>query len=138
MATDRPVHVEAVPRKRLWFGLTTAAVAWLTAGFIDLLIVWHVCGYSAAYGMNRAHCGRARPGFRDYGDAVPDRLGGGHHVVSKLADAFASRASARLQAPRTAREFMALVGVFISVTLGVGIVWLSIPPLLIQLCVRAK
>jgi hypothetical protein len=33
---------------------------------------------------------------------------------------------------------MALLGVIISVTLGMGIIWLSIPPLMIQLCERAK
>ncbi len=36
------------------------------------------------------------------------------------------------------REFMALLGVIISVTLGAGIVWLALPPLMIELCVRAK
>jgi hypothetical protein len=36
------------------------------------------------------------------------------------------------------REFMALLGVFVSLTLGMGVLWLSIPPLIIQLCLRAK
>jgi hypothetical protein len=36
------------------------------------------------------------------------------------------------------REFMALLGVFVSVTLGMGVLWLSIPPLVLELCMRAK
>ncbi len=35
-------------------------------------------------------------------------------------------------------EFMALMGFFISFTLGVGIVWLSLPPLILELCGRAR
>ena len=36
------------------------------------------------------------------------------------------------------REFMALLGVFVSITLGMGVLWLSIPPLVIELCMRAR
>jgi divalent metal cation (Fe/Co/Zn/Cd) transporter len=44
-----------------------------------------------------------------------------------------------LEAPAVdRREFMALLGVIVSVTLGMGIVWLALPPLFIELCWRAK
>jgi hypothetical protein len=36
------------------------------------------------------------------------------------------------------REFMALMGFFMSITLGMGIVWLTIPPLFLELCGRAR
>jgi hypothetical protein len=36
------------------------------------------------------------------------------------------------------REFMALMGFFMSITLGMGIVWLTIPPLVLELCGRAR
>jgi len=36
------------------------------------------------------------------------------------------------------REFMAVLGVIISVTLGAGIVFLALAPLIVRLCVRAK
>lgn len=35
-------------------------------------------------------------------------------------------------------EYMALIGVFISITLGVGIVWLGIPLAILSLCVRTR
>lgn len=137
MATDRPVRVEAVPRKRLWFGMTTAAVAWLTAGFIDLLIVWHVCGYSAAYGMNRAHWDGRVLAFAITVMLFLIALAAG--ITSYRNWRTLSHHEHLLDSSATdPREFVALVGVIISVTLGVGIVWLLIPPLLIQLCVRAK
>ena len=39
---------------------------------------------------------------------------------------------------RGREEYMALIGVFVSFTLGVGIIWLGIPLAIIDLCVRAK
>ena len=36
------------------------------------------------------------------------------------------------------REFMALLGVIVSVTLGMGIIWLALPPLFLDLCWRAR
>jgi hypothetical protein len=36
------------------------------------------------------------------------------------------------------REFMALLGVFISLTLGVGLIWLTVPLFILNLCVRAR
>jgi hypothetical protein len=36
------------------------------------------------------------------------------------------------------REFMALLGVIISITLGMGIIWLALPPLFLDLCWRAR
>ena len=36
------------------------------------------------------------------------------------------------------REYLALLGVFMSVTLGIGIIWLGLPLLIISLCVRTR
>jgi len=137
MGTDRVANPGAVPPKRLWFGLTTAAVAWLAAGFIDLLIVWHVCGYSATYGVDRAHEDGRVLAFAITVVLFAIALAAG--VTSYRNWRAISRRPRMLEASATdPREFVALLGVIISLTLGVGIVWLSIPPLLIQLCVRAK
>jgi len=39
---------------------------------------------------------------------------------------------------RGREEYMALIGVFVSFTLGIGIIWLGIPLAMIDLCVRAR
>jgi hypothetical protein len=39
---------------------------------------------------------------------------------------------------RDREEFMALAGLFLSFTLGVGIVWLCVPLFLIQMCLRIR
>jgi len=36
------------------------------------------------------------------------------------------------------REFMALGGIIVSITLGMGIVWLALPPLFLDVCWRAR
>ena len=36
------------------------------------------------------------------------------------------------------QEFMALAGVFVSFTLGIGVLWLAVPLFMVQLCMRAK
>ena len=36
------------------------------------------------------------------------------------------------------KEFMAWAGLFISFTLGVGIVWLCLPLFILQMCIRAR
>jgi uncharacterized membrane protein YphA (DoxX/SURF4 family) len=36
------------------------------------------------------------------------------------------------------REYLALLGVFISITLGLGIIWLGIPLTILSLCVRTR
>jgi heme/copper-type cytochrome/quinol oxidase subunit 3 len=39
---------------------------------------------------------------------------------------------------RGRKEYMALAGVFISITLGIGIVWLSIPISVLNICARQR
>jgi hypothetical protein len=36
------------------------------------------------------------------------------------------------------KEFMSLAGLFISLTLGVGMVWLCLPLFILQMCARAR
>jgi hypothetical protein len=35
-------------------------------------------------------------------------------------------------------QFIALLGVIVTVTLGMGILWLAIPPLFLDICWRAR
>jgi hypothetical protein len=138
MATS-PTEIQPQPvaPSKLWFGLATAAAAWLALGFIDLMIVWQVCGYANEYGVDKVH-EYARvacfvisvvllvlafaAGFTSYRNFC---------AISRDNDLINASATDR-------REFMAVLGVIVSITLGAGIVWLALPPLMIELCVRAK
>jgi hypothetical protein len=141
MATEAILRKDAqLPRNsqaRLWFGLAATAVAWVGLGFSDILITWRACVHREQYG------GAA------YLPAV--------HIVYMVVAVFLfavavtagatsyrnwralSHGSSFLKAEATDREeFMALLGVIVSVTLGMGIVWLSLPPLLIELYARVR
>ncbi|MGH9739379.1 MAG: hypothetical protein ACRD4X_12470 [Candidatus Acidiferrales bacterium] len=137
MGTDTPIRSELVSPNRLWFGLIASAAAWLALGFIDLLIVWQVCGYSALYGVDKTH---------DFARALSFFISVVLFATALIAGIMSYRNWRALSLQRRfldasatdRREFMAVLGVIISVTLGLGIVWLSLPPLMLQLCVRAK
>ena len=130
-------QIADVPPTRLWFGLAGSAAAWLALGFIDLLIVWLECAYEEQYMQVTTH-----PGARTACFVLA--------VVSLAVAATAGitsfhnwRALSRDRRLLNAivdgrREFMAFVGVVISITLGMGIVWLSLPPLIIEFCARTK
>jgi hypothetical protein len=138
MATLPPeLHPQPVPQPRLWFGLATSVLAWLALGFIDLMIVWQVCGYASEYGVDRVHEYARIASFAIsvvlfviavYAGLVSYR---NFRAISRSRDVINANAADR-------REFMAMLGVIISVTLGAGIVWLALPPLIVQMCLRAK
>jgi hypothetical protein len=131
------VRQSTVSPSRLWFGLTAAAAAWVLLGLIDIIITWRTCVHQEQFGNASAH-----PGARIIYIAVAICL----FIVVLVAGTLSYRNWRRISSQRqlleaTAtdrREFMALLGVFVSVTLGVGVLWLSIPPLVIEFCLRAK
>ena len=122
---------------RLWFGLVASALAWLLLGAVDLLVVWNECAHQQVYSGEASH---AAPRIFSFALSIVLLLvavGGG--ITSYKSWRNLSHQQNLLESNATdRREFMALLGVIISITLGMGIVWLSIPPLLIQLCERAK
>jgi hypothetical protein len=137
MDIEDDVHQSTVPASHLWFGLTAAAIAWVLLGFIDILITWRACVHQEQYGNASTH-----PDARVLYIVVAVSL----FIVVLIAGTLSYRnwrtiSSQRQLLEATAtdrREFMALLGVFVSVTLGVGVLWLSIPPLVIELCLRSK
>lgn len=137
MATHNEPYVGGVSPGRLWFGLAGPAIAWLALGFIDLLIVWFACAYEEEYMGNAPH---------PYARGACFILA----VVLLFAASAAGATSYRnwrkisiapplpQAAAAEVRKFIAFIGIIISVTLGAGIVWLALPPLLIQFCARTK
>ena len=126
-----------VQSTRLWFGLAGSAAAWLTLGFIDLLLVWLECGYEEQYMQVIAHpharvaCFLLAVAFF----AIAATAGVTSYRSWRLLAGESHLLRASAKGPR---EFMAYLGVIVSVTLGAGIVWLSLPPLIIEFCARTK
>ena len=122
---------------RLWFGLIASAAAWLLLGTVDLLVVWNECAHQQQDSGGGLHPASRILSFTISIVFLLIAVAAGTtsyynwRSLSHQQNLLETNATDR-------REFMALLGVIISVTLGMGIVWLSIPPLLIQLCERAK
>ena len=122
---------------RLWFGFAGSAVSWIALGIIDLLVTWQAC-----LGKERCGGGRFEPGVKILHLVVTLLL-----LVTAVSAGRVSFRNWRELSPsgslanaegRGREEYMALIGVFVSFTLGIGIVWLGIPLAIIGLCVRAR
>ena len=127
----------AIPSRKLWFGLAASAVAWVALGVSDVLITWASCVHDEQFGTPSVH-----PAGRLAYILVS--------LILFLTVLFAGTTSYRnwraLSASRDIldanaterREFMALLGVIVSATLGLGVLWLALPPFILQMCARAR
>jgi hypothetical protein len=137
MDINRGPRDSAITPARLWFGLIASAAAWAALGSIDILITWRACNGAPPFGAEID-----RPGVTALFAVIAIAL----LILSILAGIVSyrnwralSNEKQLLRSDATDRsEFRALLGVIVSVTLGMGIVWLSLPPLVISLCARVR
>ncbi len=126
---------QPIPAKSLWFGFAGAAVAWILAGFIDAVLAWEACqGGEAGSAFFTQTLIRIVLGVITFGLLATAIASG---VISFRNWRALSRSPSFASAEaRGRREFMALVGVIVAVSLGMGIVWFAIPIYVIPMCVR--
>jgi hypothetical protein len=126
-----------IPNGRLWFEFAAAATAWLLLGILDMVVAWRACIHQEQFGGPSSH-----PGARVVYFALWAALFG----LASLAGAMSYRSWRALSKEndllnaegRERREFMSLSGLFISVTLGMGFLWMCVPLFLLQMCARAR
>ena len=127
-----PIH-----NRRLWFQVAGPGVAWFALGLTDLLITWRACVHEEQFGGPSSH-----PGARVLYFVMWFLLAGlallagtmsyrSWRMLSRVDDLLCSEGRER-------KEFMSQAGFFISLTLGMGILWLSLPLFLIEMCARAR
>lgn len=132
-----PAPQEQIRPKRLWFGTATAAVAWVALGCADIVITWRACMQQEDYGIPIP-----RPEVRIVYFVVALVLlaltvTAGWISYRNWRNLARERELLHAQAVER-REFMALSGIIVSITLGMGIVWLALPPLFLDVCWRAR
>jgi divalent metal cation (Fe/Co/Zn/Cd) transporter len=106
-------------------------------GCLDLCINWRACTHQEDYGAPAAD-----PEVR----VLISALGLALLIVAVTAGLTSYRNwralsahSAILNADAVERrEFVAVLGVIVSVTMGMGILWLSLPPLFLDICWRSR
>lgn len=128
---------ENISPKRLWFGFSGAALAWILAGLLDASLAWFCCmGGELDSGPFTTTGMRLLLGFITFGLLAVATAGG---LISFSNWRKLSSSESFVEAEgRGRRQFMALVGVIISVSLGVGIIWFSIPVYILGVCVRGR
>jgi len=126
-----------IPTKRLWFGFSGAALAWIIAGLADAWLAWVACmGHEAGSGVFSSVGMRVLLGVITFGLLAVATVGG---LVSFNNWRRLSQSGDFIEAEgRGRQQFMALVGVLISISLGVGIIWFAIPIYILGICVRAR
>ena len=123
---------------KLWFGTASGAVAWVLLGCADIVITWRSCMVQEDYGAAPA----PHPAIR----ALYFVLALALLAITAWAGATSYRTWRFLSSQRKIlhskaverREFLAVSGVIVAVTMGTGILWLALPPLFLDLCWRAR
>jgi hypothetical protein len=135
--SDSERNPAAVPNRRLWFQVGAITGAWFAIGFIDTLITWRACVHK-----------------EQFGGATSDPLASALFWVvwvilfglTVAAGTLAYRSWRKLSKARELlyaegrerKEFMSQAAVFMSVTLGAGILWYCVPLFLLELCARTR
>lgn len=138
MSTQANIPQSAdVSPKRLWFGFSSAAFAWALAGVLDASLAWFACmGYEAGNGPFTTVGMRILLGIITFGLLAVATAGG---MVSFSNWRKLSEHDQLVEAEaRGRKQFMALAGVFVSVALGFGIIWFSIPVYILGICSRGR
>ena len=134
LRNDTPQNIRA---GALWFGLSGSAASWIILSVGYVLITWWACVENGRPGG-----GTPRPvSALLYGLAAILLIGMAFTAGAISYRNWRSLSNARSLGEAEGRgraEFMALVGVFVSFTLGVGLIWLTIPLFILNLCVRAR
>lgn len=135
--SDPQPRVVAIEPKRLWFGFAGAFFCWILLGCADIVICWRACTHQQDFGIPPSH-----PGVRVLIFAVALLLLGitaGAGIISYRNFRYFSEQRKMLDSLAVPRgEYMAVIGVILSLTLGFGMIWLALPPLFLDLCWRAR
>ena len=137
MENEDTTRLDSVRPGRLWFGFAASAAAWTGLGIADILITWKACLHQEQFGGPSAH-----PGMRTLSFVITLLLLGTAIAAGTMSYRNWRRLSGEVRLwdaeGQGRQEFMALIGVFMSLTLGIGILWLGLPLLIIELCVRTR
>jgi hypothetical protein len=121
----------------LWFGLSSAFFCWFLLGIAEMFITWRACLHREAEGNASSHPGAMAAAFVVTFFLI-GVVGAAGFVSYFTWRQLASERTLMEAEGRSRREYMALLGVIASITLGVGMVWMGLPLFLLRLCARVR
>jgi hypothetical protein len=137
MAIDLAIHDTERPTDQGWFGVAASTLGWLGLGIGDILITWRACLQPDLFGA-----AETSPTARVLYFVVTLVLIGLTTMagISSYRNwkTFSDRQALLGAEGRERTEFIALAGLFMSFTLGFGMLWFSLPLFVIQMCLRAR
>jgi hypothetical protein len=137
MANEMTNRTEHVSPGQLWFGVAASAAAWFVLGFADILLTWAACLHREQFGGASSHRGilllTVVITFVLFAIILASGMVSYGNWKRLSADADLESAEGRGR-----EEFMALLGVFVSLTLGFSVIWLALPLFILDLCVRTR
>ncbi len=137
LSLDAANSPKAISNRRLWFEFAAAATAWLSLGSLDMVIGWRACIHQEQFGGPSYHPGARALYFVLW--IVLFGLASLAGFMSYRTWRSLSKESEVLRAEgRERAEFMSLSGLFISITLGMGFLWMCLPLFMLQMCARAR
>jgi hypothetical protein len=137
MANEITSRVDHIAPGRLWFGVAASAAAWFVLGLTEILLTWAACLHREQLGGASGH-----PGVLLLTIVITVVLFAiivaSGTVSYRNWRQLSTDADLESAEGRGREEFMALLGVFVSLTLGFSTVWLALPLFIIDLCVRTR
>jgi hypothetical protein len=138
MASESTIRPQSsVSDARLWFAVAMGFFAWHLAGTAGMFITWRAGLHNEAYGNAVSVPWAYAAAFASIGFLI---------LLTVIAGVMGVRDWHRLSNEghiwegegRGRKDFMALIGVFISFTLGIGVVWELIAHFILQYCLRMR
>lgn len=121
----------------MWFGVVTAAIAWFATGIAEMFITWRACMHMEAFGTASSHPAATLASFVVSWFLIGLAAAGGFVSWTNWRKLSAERNLLESEG-HGHREFLAMIGIFISFTLGVGMVWMALPLFILRFCARVR
>jgi len=136
MASDNAIR-PIVSRKRQWFALWGPAAAWIVLFFANIVITWQACLHHEQLGGASSHDGLLILNMIVFLALLATAITAG--ILAYRAWRMRAGPGSFIYAEAEDRhEYMAMIGVLMTVTMGIGILWLGLPLWIISLCVRTR
>lgn len=137
MASEPTTRPNEVTPRKLWFGLSAAFICWFLVGIAEMFITWRACLRREQLGNAFSDPAATAASFVVTFFLIGVAATGG--FISYMNWRSLSQQRKFIEAEGRGRpEFMALIGVIVSFTLGVGMVWMGLPLFILRLCARVR
>lgn len=137
MASEPANRSVPVRPRRLWFGVVASGVAWFALGIAEMFITWRACLHQEAFGQASSHPAASVAAFVVSFFLIGLAAAAGY--VSYITWRKVSTQPRLIEDEgRGFHAYLAFAGIFVSFTLGVGMVWMLLPLFILRFCARVR